>query len=130
MLPNRGSSLPFIARWASISSASSRSKRDRLSRYQIRRQSSLMCLSLITPRGFAPRTPRHARSRGPARPTPLAWAHSRARSPLSDPVLKLLLAPGLLVLVRSNTRQYSVEVRLRCGLECAGETEVCGESVG
>src|SRR6476469_4947483 len=40
MLPNRGSSSPFIARWASISSASSRSKRVRLSRYQIRRQSS------------------------------------------------------------------------------------------
>ena len=36
---------------------------------------------LITPRGFAPRTPPHARSRGPASPAPLAWAHSRARSP-------------------------------------------------
>src|SRR6185436_18616515 len=35
----------------------------------------------ITPRGFAPRTPLHARSRGPMIPTPLAWAHSRARSP-------------------------------------------------
>ena len=35
----------------------------------------------VTPRGFAPRTPLHARSRGPASPTPLAWAHSRARSP-------------------------------------------------
>jgi len=35
----------------------------------------------ITPRGFAPRTPLHARSSGPASPTPLAWAHSPARSP-------------------------------------------------
>ena len=32
-------------------------------------------------RGASPRTPPHARSRGPANPTPLAWAHSRARSP-------------------------------------------------
>src|SRR6185295_13105390 len=36
-------------------------------------------ISIITPRGFAPRTPPHARSRGPTRPAPLAWAHSRAR---------------------------------------------------
>src|SRR6476646_11643834 len=61
---------------------------------------------LITPRGFAPRhasaeasamsavalgeggTPRHARSRGPASPTPLAWAHSPARSPSADTGLK------------------------------------------
>ena len=37
--------------------------------------------ALVTPKGFAPRTPRHARSRGPRGPAPLAWAHSRARSP-------------------------------------------------
>src|SRR4029453_6866945 len=46
---------------------------------------------IIPPRGFAPRTPLHARSRGPAIPTPLAWSHSRARSPGAYAVLKPLL---------------------------------------
>src|SRR5262245_31552200 len=46
---------------------------------------------MITPRGFAPRTPLHARWRGPAIPAPLAWAHSRARSPLSYSVVKPFL---------------------------------------
>src|SRR5262245_13050259 len=45
---------------------------------------------LITPRGCAPRTPQHARSRGPVSPAPLAWAHSRARSP--NPVVVLISA--------------------------------------
>src|SRR3954462_8133913 len=36
--------------------------------------SSLM--SIITPRGFAPRTPQHARSWGPSCPPPLAWLAS------------------------------------------------------
>ena len=50
----------------------------------------------ITPRGFAPRTPLRTRARRrSASPTPLAWAHSRARSPgPPDSVLKPLLAIG------------------------------------
>src|SRR5687767_10669681 len=34
----------------------------------------------LFPRGFAPRTPLHARSRGPLRPAPLAWLTRAARS--------------------------------------------------